>query len=412
MDLVSGLGDEVASAHNDFIAAWMGWTRLMGVIKWSSRMFSGSYAEEWLKLNSGYLLDFIGNLREDAVTLSVNRLIIDMISLRSHSANSSLSRANSMSEQDLCTLAFFSTSLAVLKRLATPPITSSARAAHFDRLRQHRFSHKIPPEEQPHIHSHTHSKICDSEEDDLRDQDLDGRSDQANDHRCIRGQFIIGFYGRLHSAEEDTNPNSLGAIDRFDFKKQLIIDRVQEAIHHPTTSDSLNALQNIPLGHTTMVKNLSENDRPIGADLALRRKISRADRAGWLYVFYENGLFKVGRTSDMQRRMAEWDATCPVKGRRRPQNTWSIFYLKPNACLDRVIDVAIIGGRVHREKFKLRSGDPQLIYKELIVPPKSVIEEVAEHTHVLYSDEAQHVSQLNGISTHSPFVDYLMGISY
>ncbi|KAF5343204.1 hypothetical protein D9757_010702 [Collybiopsis confluens] len=145
---------------------------------------------------------------------------------------------------------------------------------------------------------------------------------------------------------------------------------------------------------------------------ALRRKISRADRAGWLYVFYENGLFKVGRTSDMQRRMAEWDATCPVKGRRRPQNTWSIFYLKPNACLDRVIDVAIIGGRVHREKFKLRSGDPQLIYKELIVPPKSVIEEVAEHTHVLYSDEAQHVSQLNGISTHSPFVDYLMGISY
>lgn len=40
--------------------------------------------------------------------------------------------------------------------------------------------------------------------------------------------------------------------------------------------------------------------------------ISAADRPGWIYIFCEgNGVFKVGRTENLERRMREWDRDCP-----------------------------------------------------------------------------------------------------
>ncbi|KAJ3765119.1 hypothetical protein FB446DRAFT_709724 [Lentinula raphanica] len=61
----------------------------------------------------------------------------------------------------------------------------------------------------------------------------------------------------------------------------------------------------------------------------LDRETSSADRAGWIYVFHEAGLaggiFKVGRTNDLERRLHEWKVQCPCQSRTWLGAFWTPF---------------------------------------------------------------------------------------
>lgn len=64
--------------------------------------------------------------------------------------------------------------------------------------------------------------------------------------------------------------------------------------------------------------------------LHLHRKAwmeQRTDVAGWVYVFWEakDDLFKVGRASNIQRRMKEWAHSCPL------ERVWLMAFWTPCA---------------------------------------------------------------------------------
>ncbi|KAF5343285.1 hypothetical protein D9757_005318 [Collybiopsis confluens] len=119
----------------------------------------------------------------------------------------------------------------------------------------------------------------------------------------------------------------------------------------------------------------------------LKRRLSKADRAGLIYVFYEDGLFKVGKTNDMRRRIREWDTTCPAKGRKWFGVFWTPFANRTESLVHILLEANCCCrprfrcrncGRVHIEKFKLRHGDPQLVYYKIVVPPEFIRLNVAE----------------------------------
>lgn len=59
------------------------------------------------------------------------------------------------------------------------------------------------------------------------------------------------------------------------------------------------------------------------------RLLTKADGEGFIYVFYEgHGIFKVGRTNDLHRRMREWCAICPNAAR-----IWLEAFWTPNATI-------------------------------------------------------------------------------
>ncbi|KAJ3720851.1 hypothetical protein C8R42DRAFT_642429 [Lentinula raphanica] len=88
------------------------------------------------------------------------------------------------------------------------------------------------------------------------------------------------------------------------------------------------------------------------------RATSSKDNSGWIYVFHEvgslGGVFKVGRTNNLRRRMSEWEAACPGKRRIWLGALWTPFAHKT-------------GGTVHIEKFVF-VGDPQEVYEQVIKP--------------------------------------------
>ncbi|KAJ3766235.1 hypothetical protein FB446DRAFT_708795 [Lentinula raphanica] len=116
----------------------------------------------------------------------------------------------------------------------------------------------------------------------------------------------------------------------------------------------------------------------------LNREISNSDRGGWIYVFYEDdslgGLFKVGRTNDLARRISEWTVTCPGKWRTWLGAFWTPFATRTESlvhlqleyeCTSRPRSICSCGVR-HMEKFAF-SGNPQTVYEDSIT---SVIVEV------------------------------------
>ncbi|KAF9065880.1 hypothetical protein BDP27DRAFT_1366049 [Rhodocollybia butyracea] len=57
---------------------------------------------------------------------------------------------------------------------------------------------------------------------------------------------------------------------------------------------------------------------------------TKPDRAGWIYIFYEGyGIYKLGRTNDLLRRMREWDYSCS-----NPDRLWLEAFPTPASRAD------------------------------------------------------------------------------
>ncbi|KAJ3817519.1 hypothetical protein F5880DRAFT_1511704 [Lentinula raphanica] len=108
----------------------------------------------------------------------------------------------------------------------------------------------------------------------------------------------------------------------------------------------------------------------------LNREISNSDRGGWIYVFYEGGLlgglFKIGRTNDLARRISEWTVACPGKWRTWLGAFWTPFATRTaqiRMCLQAAIVMQLVliplGGVRHMEKFAF-SGDQRTVYDQFI----------------------------------------------
>ncbi|KAJ3751469.1 hypothetical protein DFH05DRAFT_1570344 [Lentinula detonsa] len=104
--------------------------------------------------------------------------------------------------------------------------------------------------------------------------------------------------------------------------------------------------------------------------------ISVADRPGWIYIFYEGGgVYKVGRTEDLARRMREWDRDCPGTSK-----VWIGAFWTPLAHLtEKLVHLEFEAqcafrprytcscGRVHLEKF-IFWGSPEIVFYRKIAP--------------------------------------------
>ncbi|KAJ3834132.1 hypothetical protein EV361DRAFT_20524 [Lentinula raphanica] len=109
------------------------------------------------------------------------------------------------------------------------------------------------------------------------------------------------------------------------------------------------------------------------------RSISSKDRSGWVYVFYEvgshGGVFKVGRTNNLRRRMSEWEATCSGKQRIWLGALWTPFAHKTEYLTHLELEARCVCrprflcdcGAVHIEKF-IFAGDPLEVYEGSIKP--------------------------------------------
>ncbi|KAF5351278.1 hypothetical protein D9757_014546 [Collybiopsis confluens] len=103
------------------------------------------------------------------------------------------------------------------------------------------------------------------------------------------------------------------------------------------------------------------------------KAVSRVDRPGWIYVFRERDLWKVGRTNNRSRRVREWRRVCPVRERQWvPQSVWTPFANRTEFLIHLAIERVCVSrprfrchecGKVHREKFYLGDdlGNAELI---------------------------------------------------
>ncbi|KAJ3825933.1 hypothetical protein EV361DRAFT_50815 [Lentinula raphanica] len=110
------------------------------------------------------------------------------------------------------------------------------------------------------------------------------------------------------------------------------------------------------------------------------QEISNADRAGWIYVFHEagssGGIFKVGRTNNLERRIHEWKADCPGQLRTWLGAFWTPFAHRTEYLIHLALEAQCTCrprficdcGTTHLEKFTFIGDDPRTVFEELITP--------------------------------------------